>query len=886
MAQREQSSRERIVLSILRTALVLGYAGTVAACFATAYGPLVLWVVVIPVLPMALVVGGFHLWRRVCPLAFWGEIGRLLHRGKQRRVPAWLEPRALVIPLGLFVVSLAVRLLATNGDGRWLGWQLVSIAVLAIVANAAFTGKSWCNFFCPVSIVERLYTEPSAPARLPAHSACATCTACKKNCPDIDEENGYWKEIGAPVRRLALYAIPGIVLAYYATTWLRSGSFEGLSSGAWLATPASRELLMEDGLFFAPGLPAIATIPITLAAAGVASALAFLGIERGLAAAIPDAERRHHATLALAAFAAFNVYYAFVAGPSPWLLPPGQRALAFAVPALAALLLARRWRRTRAAYLQEKGAERLVAHWPLPEPPPKDPAEVFARFKAHEEKREARIDAYRELVRAALSDAIVTPAELGLLASLRAELDITDKEHHKVMKALTDEEPELLDSKRVVSIDQKRQLDGFRAALESALMNQAQKPELKALRHAYGVPHRQYEQILKELSGKQSPLLSRAREQLLRIEEIRAQLVGLSPKAKLGTCAFLVYALLKAQDRCVDRILEILATTSADPDRVRASRMGLFSDDKEGRATAIARIEEVAGLGVLKDLAPTLLDRMPKELPRTPDETMRAHEALLASPDRYLRAGAVLAAGETKDARFKDALLAALRDDDPLVRETAVYAARHAGPLVVEAALAPLRTDETLAVRRAAEEALAASDIGEAPTIVSRASMAATGRLSAPTIPDEGFSKLATLEKILFLRCVPLFVDLDPEDLHELSSLCEEVSVLPPACICVAGERTDDLYVIVGGSADVLVRSGDEETRVAVLRSGDVVGELAALDGSPRSATVRTRTDPVRMLKIPGATFRERFALRPDIAPRIMATLGRRLRETLAQVVP
>ena len=62
---------------------------------------------------------------------------------------------------------------------------------------SVYGGKTWCNFVCPVGLVEKIYTEPSRSATgRPAEltSQCAPCVACKRHCPDIDLEQGYWKE--------------------------------------------------------------------------------------------------------------------------------------------------------------------------------------------------------------------------------------------------------------------------------------------------------------------------------------------------------------------------------------------------------------------------------------------------------------------------------------------------------------------------------------------------------------------------------------------------------------------------------------------------------------------------------------------------------------------
>ena len=60
--------------------------------------------------------------------------------------------------------------------------------------------------------------------------------ACKKHCPDIDLEQGYWKEMPeAEVRgrRLAYFAWPGVVTAFYVYYFLVAESWDYYFSGAW-----------------------------------------------------------------------------------------------------------------------------------------------------------------------------------------------------------------------------------------------------------------------------------------------------------------------------------------------------------------------------------------------------------------------------------------------------------------------------------------------------------------------------------------------------------------------------------------------------------------------------------------------------------------------------
>jgi CRP-like cAMP-binding protein len=219
--------------------------------------------------------------------------------------------------------------------------------------------------------------------------------------------------------------------------------------------------------------------------------------------------------------------------------------------------------------------------------------------------------------------------------------------------------------------------------------------------------------------------------------------------------------------------------------------------------------------------------------------------------------------------------------------------------LLTTAELEPLLEDDDPQIRRAAREAIEAL---AAPERIPEANpiRVVEGR-TLPPIPDDAFSALGTADKLLFLRCVPLFEQLDPEDLHEVCRIARERTIPSTGAICVQGEGTDDLYVLISGAAAVtiatartslILRPGEVadpnelrgEREVALLGPGDVVGELAAIDQSPRSASVRPKHGDVRLLEIRGDDFRKRVVQRKDVAPKLMATLSRRLRETLAKV--
>ncbi len=94
-----------------------------------------------------------------------------------------------------------------------------------------------------------------------------------------------------------------------------------------------------------------------------------------------------------------------------------------------------------------------------------------------------------------------------------------------------------------------------------------------------------------------------------------------------------------------------------------------------------------------------------------------------------------------------------------------------------------------------------------------------------------------------FLQKVPLFADLPEEDLLEICKEVEEVSLPKGEQLFAEGDQGDKAYVIQEGELEVVVTSADREVLLAVHGSGEVIGEMALLQESPRTATVRARSD-------------------------------------------
>ncbi|HEU0222727.1 MAG TPA: cyclic nucleotide-binding domain-containing protein, partial [Paracoccaceae bacterium] len=88
------------------------------------------------------------------------------------------------------------------------------------------------------------------------------------------------------------------------------------------------------------------------------------------------------------------------------------------------------------------------------------------------------------------------------------------------------------------------------------------------------------------------------------------------------------------------------------------------------------------------------------------------------------------------------------------------------------------------------------------------------------------------------LARAPLFRGVDPAQLRLLALVAGKRTFHDGEELMVQGEEGQAAFVITSGNAEVLIRAGDQETSVAILGSNDIVGEMALLTESPRTATV------------------------------------------------
>jgi CRP/FNR family cyclic AMP-dependent transcriptional regulator len=97
------------------------------------------------------------------------------------------------------------------------------------------------------------------------------------------------------------------------------------------------------------------------------------------------------------------------------------------------------------------------------------------------------------------------------------------------------------------------------------------------------------------------------------------------------------------------------------------------------------------------------------------------------------------------------------------------------------------------------------------------------------------------------------------------------------------GDRSDLMYVVQEGSAEVVLERDGQEVILRTLGEGDFIGEMGIFSGEVRSATVRAR-GRARILSVDRKTFFKRLQQDPSLAVRVVEVLSERVRDLSAEV--
>ena len=467
-----------------------------------ALGARLFWAAIVPAAIFILLVFGHELWRRICPLSFLSQIplalsiqrqhrrvnpqtGKISYEVAKVKKNSWLGRNYSYLQFGLLYLGLCIRLLFVNSDRLALGIFLIFTIFSAITVGYLYGGKSWCQYFCPMAPVQKIYAEPGGLMTSKAHerertitqSMCrivnqegkeqSSCVACQTPCIDIDAERSYWNGITKADQKLLYYGYIGLVISFYFYYYLYAGNWDYYFSGVWTHEANQLTTLLSPGfyLFNKPiPIPKLVAVPLTLGFFTGGSHFLGLKLEKSYKSYLLrtnqslSKEQIQHQIFTLCTFVVFNLFFAFGARPNIALLPPlGQYFLDVLLVLVSTLWLYRTWGRSPDLYSRESLASRLrnqLSKLPLDVSrflegrslESLNPDEVYVLAKILPGfTAEKRLQAYKKVLRVTLEEGYANFFNsLEVLQQMRQGLEISEKEHLRVLTELGIKNPDLL----------------------------------------------------------------------------------------------------------------------------------------------------------------------------------------------------------------------------------------------------------------------------------------------------------------------------------------------------------------------------------------------------------------------------------------------------------
>ncbi|XGV97374.1 MAG: hypothetical protein ACAF41_32225 [Leptolyngbya sp. BL-A-14] len=459
------------------------------------------WAMIVPAGIFILLVLGHEFWRRICPLSFLSQIPRALGLQRKRKVvdpvtgetrwevvvigeKSWLGRNHLYVQFGFFVLGLGLRILFVNSDRVALGSFLIFSILCSMLVGVLYAGKSWCQYFCPMAIVQTVYTGPRSllgsqnhlqPKAAVTQSMCrmvdpktgkeqSACVSCKSPCIDIDAEKTYWTEFNKPGRRLVQYGYLGMVIAFYLYYYLYAGNWDYYFTGAWTHEEDQLAKVMDTGFYiyghpipipklFAVFITYFVLVAITYTIGIIVEKLCRRLRYRGRPI---SAEQAQHITFTLFTIVSFWTFFSYGARPSLNRLPYWP-LLAFnaLIVLVGSLWLYRTIKRTHAQYEREHMANSLRRQLHKLELDSSlldgrsidelTPDEIYTLVKVLQGfSQQLRLQTYTGVVLDLLQQqATDTSNSFEFCQKLRQDLQLKDADHFAALEALAASHPQI-----------------------------------------------------------------------------------------------------------------------------------------------------------------------------------------------------------------------------------------------------------------------------------------------------------------------------------------------------------------------------------------------------------------------------------------------------------
>lgn len=137
-----------------------------------------------------------------------------------------------------------------------------------------------------------------------------------------------------------------------------------------------------------------------------------------------------------------------------------------------------------------------------------------------------------------------------------------------------------------------------------------------------------------------------------------------------------------------------------------------------------------------------------------------------------------------------------------------------------------------------------------------------------------------TLEKILFLQGVEIFSNLSVAELQKIAQITENEQYNDNEYLFRQGDPGNYAYIVVSGNVEIFFETQRKVLQpLTTLGEGACFGEMALLDGEPRSAGARTISESI-LSRISRVDFIQTLSQHPAMALGIIAQLTERIRTT------
>jgi CRP/FNR family cyclic AMP-dependent transcriptional regulator len=139
-----------------------------------------------------------------------------------------------------------------------------------------------------------------------------------------------------------------------------------------------------------------------------------------------------------------------------------------------------------------------------------------------------------------------------------------------------------------------------------------------------------------------------------------------------------------------------------------------------------------------------------------------------------------------------------------------------------------------------------------------------------------------------FLSRTPLFAKLSPQECSILALHCENKQVDAGQIVFSEGDFGDAMYIVKQGALNIFKKDLLGDVRIAEIRPGGLVGEMALVDGKPRSANVRA-SEATRLLSLSRASYGDLKKAHAQVATKfqdeLLLLISSRLRQTTEKLV-